>query len=90
MKAILFIMIDGKNMGRVKETCIWIFIDLERTCDKVSRERIWWVLEKKEEVSNRYIYVIKDMYGEIVTHMRIMRSETKAFPSRYFYIKDQV
>jgi hypothetical protein len=43
-----------------------IVIDLEKTYDKVSRNVMWWALQK-HKVSLKYINLIKDMYGNVVT-----------------------
>ncbi|KAI0496953.1 hypothetical protein KFK09_023279 [Dendrobium nobile] len=41
-----------------------IFIDLKKAYDKVPREVLWRVLEKKR-VNNSYIQVIKNIYGAV-------------------------
>ena len=38
-----------------------VFIDLEKSYDRVPRDIIWWVLERKC-VTKGYIEVIRDMY----------------------------
>jgi hypothetical protein len=43
-----------------------IFIDLEKTYDKVPRNVMWWALQK-HKVSSKYITLIKDMYDNVVT-----------------------
>ena len=43
-----------------KKDLLMIFIDLEKTYDKVPRDLIWWALEKKG-VTKRYIEMIQDM-----------------------------
>jgi hypothetical protein len=43
-----------------------VFIDLEETYDKVTRNIIWWALQKYK-VSIKYIILITDMYDSIVT-----------------------
>jgi hypothetical protein len=43
-----------------------IFIHLEKTYDKVSRNIMWWALQK-HKVSTKYIILIKDMHDNIVT-----------------------
>jgi hypothetical protein len=43
-----------------------IFIDLKKVYVKVSRNIMWWVLQK-HKVSIKYITIIKDMYDNIVT-----------------------
>ena len=43
-----------------------IFIDLEKAYDKVTRNVIWWALEK-HKVPTKYITLIKDMYKDVMT-----------------------
>lgn len=56
-----------------------VFIDLEKIYDKILREIIWHVLNKKH-IYKRHIDVIKDMCDGIITSLRIMGGETKTFP----------
>ncbi|GMQ01954.1 hypothetical protein CsSME_00048401 [Camellia sinensis var. sinensis] len=56
-----------------------VFIDLEKAYDRVSRDIIWWVLEKKG-VTKGYIDVIRDMYEGMVTTIRSPAGETNEFP----------
>ena len=58
-----------------------IFIDLEKTYDRVPREVLWWVLEKRG-VHVRYINVIKDMYDGVVTSVRTTGGYMTEFPIR--------
>ena len=46
-----------------------VFNDLERAYNRVPREVMWLVLEKKG-VPLTYIKLIKDMYAEVVTSVR--------------------
>ncbi|PKA52309.1 integrator complex subunit 11 [Apostasia shenzhenica] len=62
-----------------KENLHLVFIDLEKAYDKVSREVLWRVLEKKE-ICTAYIQVIKDMYEGAVTSVRTQGGLTKDFP----------
>ena len=55
-----------------------VFIDLEKPYDKVSRNVMWWALEKKK-VSTKYVTLIKDMYDDIVTSVRACDRETSDF-----------
>jgi hypothetical protein len=56
-----------------------VFIDLEIAYDKVSRNIMWWALQK-HKVSTKYIILIKDMYDNIVTSVRTSDEDTNDFP----------
>ena len=56
-----------------------VFIDLEKAYDRVPRDIIWWVLEKKG-VTKDYIDVIRDMYEGVVTTIRSLARETNVIP----------
>jgi hypothetical protein len=56
-----------------------VFIDLEKTCDKVPRNVMWWALQK-HKVSTKYITLIKDMYDNVVISVRISDGNTNVFP----------
>jgi hypothetical protein len=53
------------------------FINLE-VYDKVSRNVMWWALQK-HKVSSKYITIIKDMYVNVVTSVRISGGDTNNF-----------
>jgi Reverse transcriptase (RNA-dependent DNA polymerase) len=55
-----------------------IFIHLEKTYDKIPRNIIWWVLERKQ-VPTKYVTLIKDMYTNIVTCVRSCDDKFDAF-----------
>jgi hypothetical protein len=55
-----------------------IFIDLEKVYDKVSRNVMWWTLQK-QKVSSKYITLIKDMYNNVVTSVRTSDGDTNDF-----------
>ena len=46
-----------------------VFIDLEKAYDKLSRNVMWWALDK-HKVPTKYIELIKDMYNNVVTSVR--------------------
>ena len=56
-----------------------VFIDLEKADDKVSRNVMWWALEKKK-VPTKYVTLMKDMYDDVVTSVRACDGETSDFP----------
>ena len=55
-----------------------VFINLEKTYDKVPRDLIWWALEMNC-VTKRYIEMIQDMYSGAMTTLRIVVGETNSF-----------
>jgi hypothetical protein len=56
-----------------------VFIDLEKAYDKVPTNVTRWTLQK-HKVSTKYIILIKDMYNNIVTSVRISGGDTNDFP----------
>lgn len=53
-----------------------VFIDVGKTYDRVSREMLWKILEKKG-VCVAYIRTIQDMYERVTIIMRTPRGEIK-------------
>jgi hypothetical protein len=56
-----------------------IFIDLENVYDKVSRNVMWWALQK-HKISSKYIILIKDIYDNIVISVRTSDGDTNDIP----------
>jgi hypothetical protein len=56
-----------------------IFIDLEKTYDKVPRNVMWWAFQK-HKVSSNYVTLIKDMYNSVVISVRTSDGDTNDFP----------
>jgi Reverse transcriptase (RNA-dependent DNA polymerase) len=55
-----------------------IFIDLEKAYDKISRNIMWWALERKL-VPTKYVILIKDMYKNVMTCIRACGGESDIF-----------
>jgi Reverse transcriptase (RNA-dependent DNA polymerase) len=55
-----------------------VFIDLEKMYDKISRNVMWWTLEKKKN-STKYVALIKDMYTNVMTSVIACNGESNAF-----------
>ena len=62
-----------------KQDLHMVFIDLEKTYDRVPREIIWRILEKRG-VSVTYIELIKDIYEDVTTRVKTSGGVTEAFP----------
>jgi hypothetical protein len=79
MEVIFLIMQLMERCREQKKDMHMIFIDLEKVYDKVTRNIMWWALQK-HEVSLKYITLIKDMYDNVVTSIRISNGDTSDFP----------
>jgi hypothetical protein len=66
MEAIFLIRQLMKRCREQKKDLHMIFIDMEKTYDKVPRNVMWRVLQK-HKVSSKYITLIKNMYDNVVT-----------------------
>ena len=58
-----------------------VFIDFEKTYDKIPRNIIRWALDK-HKVLTKYVGLIKDMYNNVVTSVRTSDGDTDDFPIR--------
>jgi hypothetical protein len=67
------------EIKKQKEDLHMVFIDLEKSYDKVTRNVMWWALQK-HKVSTNYIILIKDMYDNDVTNVQISDGDTNNFP----------
>jgi hypothetical protein len=56
-----------------------VFIDLEKAYDKITRNLMWWALDK-HKVPTKYVTLIKDMYDKVVTSVRTTDGDTNVFP----------
>jgi len=55
-----------------------VFIDLEKAYDKISRNVMWWALDK-HKVPSKYATLIKDMYNNVVISVRTNDGNTDYF-----------
>ena len=58
-----------------------VFIELEKTYGKILRNVMWWALDK-HKVPTKYVGLIKNMYTNVVTRVRISDGDTNAFSIR--------
>jgi hypothetical protein len=56
-----------------------IFIDLKNVYNKVTRNVMWWALQKHKVLLN-YITLFMDVYDNVVTSVRISDRDTNNFP----------
>jgi DNA polymerase III epsilon subunit-like protein len=77
MVAIFFIRQLMKR-NREQKDLHMIFINLEKTYDKISRNIMWWTLKKKL-IPTKYVTLIKDMYTNVVTYVRACDGESDTF-----------
>jgi hypothetical protein len=79
MEAIFLIRQLMERCREQKKDLHMIFIDLKKVYDKVTRNVMWWALQK-HKVSSKYITLIKDMYDNVVTSVRTSDGDTNDFP----------
>ena len=69
MKAIFSLRQLMEKYQAKRKNLYMVFINLEKGYDRVPRDLIWWVLNKRN-VPQGYIEIIKDMYERAVTSVR--------------------
>jgi hypothetical protein len=67
-----------REIKRTKNDLYLIFINLKKVHGRISRNVMWWMLEKKK-VSTKYITFIKDIYTNVVTNVRACDDEFNIF-----------
>jgi hypothetical protein len=78
MEAIFLIRQLMERCREQKKDLHIIFIGLEKAYDKVSRNIMWWALQK-HKVSSKYITLIKDIYDNVVISIRTSDRGTNDF-----------
>jgi PIN domain nuclease of toxin-antitoxin system len=68
-----------KRYKEQKKELHMVFIDLQKAYDKVTRNVMWWALQK-HKVSTKYISLIMDVYNNVVTSVRTSDRDTNDFP----------
>jgi hypothetical protein len=79
MEAIFLIRQLMKRYREQNKDLHMVFIDLENAYDKVTRNIMWWALQK-HKILTKYITLIKDMYDNVVTSVRTSNRDTNDFP----------
>jgi hypothetical protein len=78
MEAIFLLRQLMERCREQKKDLHMIFIDLEKVYDKVTRNVMWWALQKYK-VSSKYITLIKDMHDNVETSVRTSVRDTNDF-----------
>jgi hypothetical protein len=79
MEAIFLIRQVMERYKEQKKDLHMVFIDLEKSYDKIPRNLMWWALDK-HKVPTKYVTLIKDMYDKVVTSVRTIDGDTNVFP----------
>jgi Reverse transcriptase (RNA-dependent DNA polymerase) len=79
MKTIFLIRQLMKRYREQKNDLHMIFIDLEKTYDKIPKNIMWWALKRKL-VPTKYVTLIKNMYTNVVTCVRACNGESDTLP----------
>jgi hypothetical protein len=79
MEAIFLIRQLMERCMEQKKDLHMVFIDMEKTYDKVPRNIMWWALQK-HKVSTKYITLINHIYDNIVRSIRTSDRDINDFP----------
>ena len=74
----IFLIRQVLERYREKKDLHMVFIDLERAYDRIPRNVMWWALDK-HKVPTKYVGLIKDMYNNVMTSVRISDGDTDDF-----------
>jgi hypothetical protein len=78
MEAIFLIRQVMERYKEQKKDLHMVFINLEKSYDKIPRILMWWALDK-HKVPTKYVTLIKDMYDKVVTSVRTTDGDTNIF-----------
>ena len=77
----IFIIRQLMERYRGKKDLHMVFIDLEKAYDKMLRSVMCWALDK-HKVPTKYVWLIKNMYNNVMTSVRTSDGDTDDFPIR--------
>ena len=66
IEAIFLIRHVMERYREQKKDLHMVFIDLEKTYDKIPRNVMWWALDRYK-VPTKYVALIKNMYNNVMT-----------------------
>ncbi|KAK3506481.1 hypothetical protein QTP70_001796, partial [Hemibagrus guttatus] len=72
----LRILMEKYRDGQRELHCV--FVDLEKACDRVPREELWYCM-RKSGVAEKYVRVVQDMYERSRTVVRCAVGQTEEF-----------
>ena len=81
MEAIFLIRQVMELYREKKKDLHMVFIDLEKAYDRIPRNVVWWALDN-HKVPTKYVWLIKDMYNNVVTRVRTSDGDTDDFSIR--------
>ena len=59
-----------------------VFVDLEKACDRVPREELWYCM-RKSGIAEKYVRLVQDMYEESETVVRCAIQTTESFEVKF-------
>ena len=72
----LRVLMEKYREGQKELHCV--FVDLEKACDKVPREEVWYCM-RKSGLAEKYVRIVHDMYDDSITPVRCAVGVTEGF-----------
>ena len=66
----------------------YVFVDLEKACNRISREELWYCM-RKSGMMEKYVRLVQDMYEGSETVVRRAVGTAKSFKVRLDCTRDQ-